>query len=123
MNPDARVQQVLPTAVQLVGAVRDRDPEAVAQVMRGVDMPALVVTLAAMVDDDMRVTDLLAWTAYDVRLTPLCDPALDRSGSSRAVHGTRSRYTAGCRGAACVQAERIYQRERYLRDQAKRKTA
>lgn len=123
-NPDGRVQSALPLAVQLVGAVRDRDPDSVATLLADADMPALAVTLAAMVDDDQRVAELLAWTAYDVRLTPTCDPALDRSpATTRAVHGTRSRYNRGCRGAGCVRAEREYQHLRYLRDVAEGKRA
>lgn len=119
MNPDGRVQQALPIAVQLVGAVRDRDRDSIATLLADADMPALAVTLAALVDDDQRIADMLAWTAYDVRLVPTCNPALDLSpAGTRALHGTRSRYGRGCRGAGCVRAEREYQKARYLREVA-----
>jgi hypothetical protein len=116
-DPDARFHAALPDALALIGAVHTRDPEVSHALLRQADLPALAVVLASLVDDNRRVAELLAWSAYDVRLVPSCDPAQD--GSTRAVHGTRSRYTAGCRGAACRQAESEYQHERYLRSKAR----
>jgi hypothetical protein len=115
-NNDTRFQQALPDALALIGAVRDRDPDRSHRVLASADTDAVAVVLAAMVDDSREVRELLRWSAYDVRLSPTCDPALDLSPpTTQSVHGTRSRYTAGCRGEGCRRAESEYQRERYLR--------
>lgn len=66
---------LLPVAVELVGTVRDYGPDAVARVLADMpDLPddlvgrtggkygALAVVLAAMVDPDATVAELLAWT-------------------------------------------------------------
>jgi hypothetical protein len=117
---DARFHAALPDALALIGAVHTRDTDQSHALLRHADLPALAVVLASLVDDNRRVVELLAWSAHEVRLVPSCDPALDRSpAGTRAVHGTRSRYTAGCRGAACRQAESEYQHERYLRSKAR----
>lgn len=119
-SDDARFHAALPHALALVGAVHDRDIPSSHSILRGADLPALCVALAALVDDGQRVAELLAWTNHEIRLVPRCDPAHDHSpSSSRAVHGTRSRYTAGCRGAACRQAESDYQHDRYLRSKGR----
>jgi hypothetical protein len=119
-----RVETALPVAVQLIGAVRDCDRRAVAELLLGADMPALAITLAAMVDDEQRLADLLSWTEFDLRLHPLCDPSLDGSpASSTSPHGTRSRHNKGCRGAACKAAESEYQRGRYQRDRERRQAS
>jgi hypothetical protein len=115
-DADVRFQRALPDALALIGAVRDRDPSRSHRVLSTSDRDAVCVVLAAMVDDSREVRDLLRWTAYDIRLSPTCDPALDHSpNTTQSVHGTRSRYTAGCRGEGCRRAESEYQRERYLR--------
>jgi hypothetical protein len=119
MSDDTRFQAALPHALALVGAVHERDAHASHRILAEADLPALAVALAALVDDGQRVAQLLAWTSHEIRLIPDCDPELDLSKSgTRAVHGTRSRYTAGCRGDACRQAESEYQHDRYLRSKA-----
>lgn len=116
---DARFQQALPDALALIGAVRDREPDRSHAVLAAADLPALAVVLASMVDDTRPVADLLRWTSYRVTLAPTCDPQLDGSPvGTRAVHGSRSRYVAGCRGEGCRQAESMYQRDRYQRGKA-----
>lgn len=114
-DPDARFHGALPDALSLVGAVHERDTSRAHHIVRTADLPALAVVLASLVDDDRRLHELLAWTSYEVRLRPACDPADDHSDGSRAMHGTRSRYTAGCRGEGCRRAESEYQAERYIR--------
>jgi hypothetical protein len=121
VQADSRFQLAVPDALALIGAVRDRDTQRSHSIIGKADLPAVAVVLAAMVDDNQSMRDLLRWTTYSVTLSPTCDPQLDRSPvGTRAVHGTRSRYTAGCRGEGCRQAESEYQRARHQRDKAKR---
>lgn len=118
-SDDARFHAALPHALALIDAVHTRDQSASHRIIRSADLPALAVALAALVDDNQRVAELLAWTSHEIRIVPACDPSLDHSPTTtRAVHGTRSRYTAGCRGDACRQAESAYQHDRYLRSKA-----
>lgn len=118
---DARFQTALPTALALIGAVRDREPQRSHALLAEADLPAVAVVLASMVDDTRGVRDLLRWASYDVKLTPTCDPTLDKSPrGATSVHGTRSRYVAGCRGEGCRRAESIYQRERWIRSKAEK---
>lgn len=119
-SDDARFHAALPHALALIGAVHERDAAGSHSILRSADLPALAIALAALVDDTQRLAELLAWTSHEIRLTPNCDPTLDRSPhGTRAVHGTRSRYTAGCRGDACRKAESSYQHDRYLRAKGK----
>ena len=58
-------EALVPLAARLVAVVRDEGPEAVANVLGEVPAgrhDALAVVLAAMVDPDSTVRDLLAWT-------------------------------------------------------------
>ena len=57
-----RIEMALPTILELIGAVRDGDAQAVTRAVDLLDLPAAVVLLAAMVDDSRTPTDLLAWT-------------------------------------------------------------
>lgn len=117
MTPQERDGQEL--ALALIGAVRSLSPAAVAQVLAVTPdrLAACAVTLAAMVDDDRTVDDLLGWLPGEAEVVRLvaeegtggCAPYLwGGSVGSSAQHGTRSRYNAGCRGAACVAAQRVY---------------
>lgn len=116
---DERFYAAIPAALRIVGAVRDRSPEAVAAALRGIDTAAVIVALASLVDDSHEVSELLQWTSFG--LTPPTGCAISDDHSSpgtTAVHGTRSRYTAGCRGQACRDAESTYQHARYQRRKA-----
>lgn len=108
-------------AVELVGNVRAGDGPAVDRLLaslNGARLANLAVAMAYLVDDSASVTELHR------RLTPghqllegleaaRCAPELwGASVASRAAHGTRSRYNAGCRGAACKGAEADYYRVR-----------
>jgi hypothetical protein len=62
---DAFAAGMLPRAIDLVCQVRDRDADAVEEIigpLSVVGLRALVVVLAAMVPDDQNADDLLAWT-------------------------------------------------------------
>jgi hypothetical protein len=59
---DQRFDAALPDALALVGAVHDRIPDDVTQILgRCTDAAALCVVLAALVPDDCAVSVLLAW--------------------------------------------------------------
>jgi len=61
--------ELVPIAAELVGCVRDFGPDAVAAVLARVPEgrhDALAVVLAAMVNPDASLTELLAWTALPV---------------------------------------------------------
>lgn len=62
---DHRVEAALPLAQQLVGAVREQDRDAVAELTADADWPALLVALAAMVPDDATPQELLAWRTHE----------------------------------------------------------
>lgn len=73
LTGDALTDELVPVAVQLVGAVRDGDPDAVARAQRlagrVVDgrcdpLAGLAVVLAALVPEDARPSTLLSWWAY-----------------------------------------------------------
>ncbi|WP_263251608.1 hypothetical protein [Saccharopolyspora rosea] len=61
LTGSARTDALVPVAAQLAAAVHDHDAAAVAQLLDGADLPALVVLLAAMVPDDLTPSELLAW--------------------------------------------------------------
>jgi hypothetical protein len=77
---------------------------------------AVMVVLAAMVDIDKPVSELLGWVLaaaerkpWERAWYPECDPAQDKStAGARSRHGTPSRHTAGCRGAGCRLARKDY---------------
>lgn len=111
----ARGDTVAELAMELVVDVRDLDPSRVHSRLAAIGrrdpllLRQLVVALAAMVPDDRPASELLAWTERLMPDAPGCDPLLDRSpATSRAAHGSRSRYVLGCHGAACEQAQREY---------------
>jgi hypothetical protein len=56
-----RVDMALPLALELIDAVRCLDRNRVRQIVDLLDQPAALVILAAMVDQDVPVADLLAW--------------------------------------------------------------
>lgn len=117
--PDASI-----TAAQLlVGAVRDHDAERVAEIVAGADLPALVVTLAAMVDDSRTVKQLLAWNDKD------CGE--DGEGWDRMVwrrnlteeqcKALHADFVRGERGPDVEDGQREYQRRRKLIQHKRRK--
>lgn len=114
-----RTQDGVARALQLVGNVRELDAAGAAHQLGRMtrdQLEGVAVVLASMVDDDAtvqalaeRVPNSEAWQVWQVLHTAVCDPAAwGASASSRAMHGTRSRYNAGCRGEACRAAEAAY---------------
>lgn len=119
----ARVEDTKARALALIGRVRELDAAGVhAQLGRMTrdQLEGVAVVLASMVSDDDtvailadRVPDGEAWLVWQALHAPACDPLMwGKSAGSRALHGTRSRYNAGCRGEACRAAEAAYTAER-----------
>lgn len=120
---DVVARDAVDLAVELLRKVSAGDAHAaqamLTQLTRG-RLENLAVVLAHLVDREATLPQLVGrgrppGLVHVVELVAGvgCDPSLwGPSVTSRAVHGTRSRYGAGCRGALCVQAERDYQRAR-----------
>lgn len=111
----------------LLDGVRGEDSTDAAQLLAGLrrdQLEAVTLALAILAGDDLPLTELRSkanagdllrelWLRSGAKL---CEPQLwGGSAGSRAAHGTRARYNAGCRGAACTRAERTYSRERKRR--------
>lgn len=115
--PADRAEQAVPLALELVDAVRCWRPSDVESVLDRADKDALLVVLAAMVDDTRTVGDVLGW------LTGQPEPTTPRGPYARRVLkpcGTHAAYNRHVdRGEPvdplCEQAERRYQRLR-MRD-------
>ncbi len=108
-----RFLEAIPDALALIHAVHTHDEQLLVRTYSSSDLPGLVVALAALVDTDRSLNDLLGWVDRPAVPLALCDPRdWGSSHHSTAVHGTRSRYQAGCRGAGCKTAENTHQRER-----------
>lgn len=121
---ERRFYNSIPDALALVDAVHASDETALRNVLAESDPLALCVVLAGLVDQDKSVSELLAWASHAPRIPVLCDPADDGSPvGCEAAHGTRSRHQAGCRGEACVEADRAYQRARHVRRKKERAVA
>lgn len=72
------------------------------------ELRVVAATLALLVDDELTLRQLKARMA-DLFVRWPCHPALwGGSWASRAEHGTRARYNAGCRGDACRAADNAY---------------
>lgn len=120
---ERRFYAAIPDALALVDAVHSDDETLLRNVLADVDPLAIAVVLAGLVDQDRSVAELLAWASHAPAIPLLCHPDDDRSVNSSADHGTRTRHQAGCRGEACVAADRIYQRERHLRRRGRAEVA
>ena len=107
-------------ALDLVGAVRDRDPDLVAHTLRvasGLDgLEALAVTLAAMVDDEKSLPDLLAW----------CSPTREedvmawrRALTDAQCRDYRNAYLSGNRDEEVVDGKREWERRTSRRQRRK----
>lgn len=111
--PADRAEQALPLALELVDAVRRADRNDVQCVLDRADAPALLVVLAAMVDDNRPVSDLLGWVPAD-NVRQMRAAGQRRGLRPCGTHAAFIRHTA--RGEpidpACLAEERRYQRER-----------
>lgn len=123
-----RVEMALPTILELIGAVRDGDAQAVARAVDLLDLPAAVVLLAAMVDDTRTPTDLLAWTedlpsarqARARRRLTYRGRQLAPCGSHAAFNRHRGHRETPCE--PCAAAEIAYQAARQIRRRATQPT-
>ena len=113
---EVRVDVSLPTALQLVDAVHRADRIEIADILGDADLYALAVLLAAMVDDNRTLTELLGWT-NDLRVRPIGSPRnrhasslLQPCGTHAAFNRHRAKGEPICE--ACRIAERTYQRTR-----------
>lgn len=115
---EIRFDVTMPVAIRLVDAVHRADRVEVARLVNDADLPALAVVLAAMVDEDKPVRELLAW-AEDLRVRPagarsnaarVFPRALEPCGTHPAFVRHKAHGEDPCE--ACVIAERIYQRNR-----------
>ncbi len=117
-----RIEMALPTILELIGAVRDGDAQAVTRAVDLLDLPAAVVLLAAMVDDSRTPTDLLAWTedlptarqARARRRLTYRGRQLVPCGSHTAFNRHRANREEVCE--PCAAAEIAYQATRPPRD-------
>lgn len=108
-----RFLEAIPDALALIHAVHTHDEQLLVRTYSSSHLPGLVVALAALVDTDRTLSDLLSWAERPTVPAALCDPRdWGPSHHSTAVHGTRSRYQAGCRGAGCKTAENTHQQHR-----------
>lgn len=115
--PVASVQR----AQLLVGAVRDRDPDTVQELLEHggtADLYALAVTLAAMVPDDLTPAELLAWNDEQRYVFTPAPRGLAPHGTHSAFNRHRSDGSYPC--SKCWDAERTYQRNRGRRRRAVR---
>lgn len=61
IHHDQRVDTARESALELIDAVKRWDRQDVTHLLETVDLPAVAVVLAAMVDDEQPLHDLLAW--------------------------------------------------------------
>lgn len=112
-HAERRFYAAIPDALALIDAVHTGEQIEMRNVLASTDPLVLCVVLAGLVDQDKTVSELLAWATHAPAVPVLCHPSDDGSPPScTSNHGTRSRHLAGCRGEACVAAEREYQRTR-----------
>lgn len=81
----SRPEQQIPVAMALIGAVREFDAAAVAEILRGADMAALAVVLAAMVPWDESPGRLLAWCDREDEYRRLVEAGVDRATAATIV--------------------------------------
>ncbi len=139
MNPDRLAEDTIPVALRLVGAVRETPYAGVDDTSRilakydvapGTPLAALLVVLAAMVDDEKTPAELLSWTGFPTpapairrarRHRPF-DPAVteeiakaivDTGWTVETIRDAHADHQAGDRTAAVVEGHRIYDRARH----------
>lgn len=113
----------LRTALQLVASVHDYDHIAVTEALNQAgrhELYAMCVSLAAMVDPDQHIRDLLAWNDDAPNTPPAPAEAARFNPRILSPHGTHSAYARHKkRGeqpcAECIEGERTYQRLRQRR--------
>lgn len=81
----SRADEQIPVALALVGAVREFDAAAVAEILRDADMAALAVVLAAMVPWDQSPGRLLAWCHREDEYRRLVEAGVDKATAATIV--------------------------------------
>lgn len=110
IDPDARFHAALDDALTLVDVVHGNGSTAdVDRILRRADIPALCIALAACVDHDKTITDLLGWT-----LTPTELEQIKRVNELAAAHAyyVQLRTKSQPVPPEIVGLERLYQRNR-----------
>lgn len=110
-----RSRAALELAVEAIDAVRREDATAIQSVIDRADVPALVITLAGMLDDDRSIRSLMRDVPrylVALRRTSGADPLrpLAECGSHAAFNRHVSRGEEPCE--PCWEQERAYQRSR-----------
>lgn len=120
-------------ASRLAWVVHEYDREQVGRLIEHLEhagkVRRVLVALAAMVDVDRPLSELVAWVderhdrqqaeaearrPWQRASYPPCLPELDQSPpGTTSPHGTPSRRNAGCRGEGCVLARKDYDSFRY----------
>lgn len=111
---DDPVYEAIPTALQLVGAVRCYDIHRAHDLLRKADLPALAVALAAMVPEDKTRTELLGWLRPPTTTRPARRLAPCGTHAAFNRHKERGERIDG----PCLEAEREYQRLRKRKERA-----
>lgn len=95
LTGSSRSDAQVPVAMALVGAVREFDAKAVAEVLDGADLPALAVVLAAMVPWDQAPGQLLAWCLREGEYHRLAEAGVDEATAATIVDemGKRAEVT------------------------------
>jgi len=110
-DPDARAAQLVSLALELACRIRDEDPaetHAALAELQPDDLIALATVMAALIDIDRPVSELLAWTEEPARQWP--DTAPEVTQDMRAAHAHHARTPAGQRTPGMLAREREYQR-------------
>jgi len=120
-TPGELAERLIPVATDLVIRVHDEGRDSAGQLLSSLtdtDRWALLIVLAAMVPPDAPVGDLLAWVTWNEHGHPPGRPArtLRPCGTHAAFVRHKARGEPPC--AACIHAERAYQRARPRRQRA-----
>jgi hypothetical protein len=91
LTGDPRTDRMVPTAVRMVGAVREWDLDEVTAALdeAGDDLPVLVLVLAAMVPYDRTPGELLRWVGRRDEFKRLVEYGIDPSTAATIVHNLR----------------------------------
>lgn len=120
MNAGDNAERLTQAAIELALTVHDEDRDAIAARLAGIkpaDIPGVLVCLAALVDVDRPVTDLLAWVTWDEDGKPT-QPRRRKIDVPARVRRGHAAYVRGERTPKIIEDERTYQRQRARRRRA-----
>ena len=115
MNAGDNAQRLLQIALDLATVVHDESRDAIHATVAGIepeDRDALLVVLAALVDVDRPVADLLAWVTWDEHGAPITSAHRNTVDVPARVRRHHAAYARGERAPIIVEDERTYQRQR-----------